>query len=92
MIHDVRLTRGARKQLVSAPDYIQTKLEIWVRQVHRYGLEEVRKISGFHDEPLKGRRSGQRSIRLNRSWRAIYRVLKEEAVFVLLEEVVNHAY
>lgn len=92
MIHDVRLTRGVRKQLGLAPDYIQTKLEIWVRQVHRYGLEEVRKISGFHDEPFKGRRPGQRSIRLNRSWRAIYRVVKEETAFVLLEEVIHHAY
>jgi proteic killer suppression protein len=32
----------------------------------------VRKIPGFHDEPLKGDRKGQRSIRLSKAYRAIY--------------------
>ncbi len=41
------------------------------------GLSEVRKVPGYHDEPLKGQRKGQRSIRLSRSYRAIY-VIEEE--------------
>ncbi len=28
-------------------------------------LREIRKLSGFRDEPLKGKRTGQRSIRLS---------------------------
>jgi proteic killer suppression protein len=36
------------------------------------GMPSVRKLPGFHDEPLKGTRLGQRSIRLNRAYRAIY--------------------
>ncbi len=32
----------------------------------------VRKVPGFHDEPLRGKRQGQRSIRLNKAYRAIY--------------------
>jgi proteic killer suppression protein len=35
-------------------------------------LLEVRKIKGFHDEPLKGNRKRQRSIRLSKAYRAIY--------------------
>ena len=34
--------------------------------------QEARKLPGFHDEPLRGERKGQRSIRLNHAYRAIY--------------------
>jgi len=43
---------------------------IWVAAVELDGVEEVRKAPGYHDEPLKGSRAGQRSIRLSRSYRA----------------------
>jgi proteic killer suppression protein len=53
----------------------------------------MRKLSGFHDEPLKGKRAGQRSIRLSRSYRAIYRTVRDETLlFVCVEEVTKHAY
>jgi proteic killer suppression protein len=52
----------------------------------------VRKRPGFHDEPLKGDRLGQRSIRLNKTWRAIYEVQGGEAQFVSVEEVTPHKY
>lgn len=48
------------------------KFAAWVQSVELVGLEEVRKVAGFHDEALKGNRKGQRSIRLNRAYRAIY--------------------
>lgn len=53
----------------------------------------MRKIAGFHDEPLKGDRHGQRSIRLNKAYRAIY-VIKNDgtAEFVAVEEVSKHDY
>ena len=35
------------------------------------GLEEVRKVPGYHDEPLKGDQAGERSIRLSRSYRCL---------------------
>jgi proteic killer suppression protein len=44
----------------------------WVNDVESAGLSEVRKVLGYHDEPLKGNRVGQRSIRLSKSYRAIY--------------------
>jgi proteic killer suppression protein len=41
-----------------------------VGAVERVGLEETRKVPGFHDEPLKGKLEGGRSIRLNYAYRA----------------------
>jgi proteic killer suppression protein len=59
----------------------------------RVGLTEVRKLSGYHDEPLKGTRKGQRSIRLNRAYRAIY-VEHEGGKIHIVEviEVSKHEY
>jgi len=69
------------------------KLETWVDAVERDGLHEVRKTPGYHDEPLKGNRQGQRSIRLSRAYRAIYVVQNEgPAEFVSIEEVSKHEY
>lgn len=46
---------------------------------------------GFHDEPLKGTRQGQRSIRLNRSYRAIYIETMDGTVeLVKVVEVTKH--
>lgn len=62
------------KSIKKLPHYIVIKLLSWAKRVEIYGLEEVRKIAGFHDEPLKGERAGQRSIRLNIAYRAIYTI------------------
>jgi len=74
------------------PNHIQQKLRGWVELVEEEGPEEARKVKGFHDEPLKGKRWGQRSIRLNRAYRAIYVVIKEKIEFVSVEEVSKHEY
>jgi len=50
---------------------------MWIFQVESIGINEVRKILGYHDEPLKGDRQGQRSVRLSRSYRAFYVEYKE---------------
>ena len=82
-----------KKDLIRLPYYIVFKLNRWVKGVEREGISEMRKIPGFHDEPLKGDRKGARSIRLNKSYRAIYSEL-EMGNFVLIkvEEVNNHDY
>jgi proteic killer suppression protein len=92
MIHRVDFTPRAMKNLRRAPSHIIDKLDSWVDAVERLGIEQVRKIPGYHDEPLKGARYGQRSIRLSRSYRAIYRIVKEQIQFVLVEEVNKHEY
>lgn len=93
MVHAVVLSRRAQKELKSAPRHVATKLLFWVSEVEANGLEETRKQPGFHDEPLKGRRTGQRSIRLSRAYRAIYELRQDgSAEFVSIEEVSKHGY
>ena len=47
---------------------------------------------GYHDESLKGRMKGQRSIRLNKGYRAYYRIVKDTVEFVRVERVDKHVY
>ena len=83
----------AHKQLQKLPLYIVDKLLAWVILVETKGIYEVRKIPGFHDEPLHGSHAGERSIRLNRAYRAIYRVLEVNSLeFISVEEIHKHAY
>lgn len=75
------------------PCYIVDKFETWVDAVERDGLEAVMKIPGYHDEPLHGKRKGERSIRLSKSYRAIYLILRRgEIKLVSVEEVTKHDY
>ena len=66
---------------------------MWAEAIENDGLEAVRRIPGFHDEPLHGKRAGERSIRLNILYRAVYRVLSDGTVeFVSVTEVSPHDY
>jgi len=71
------------------PRNIAHKLDTWVLMIEEIGVEEVRKSKGFHDEPLKGNLRGCRSIRLNKSYRAIYTV---RFGMIVIEEVSKHEY
>ena len=92
MSRHVVLSKLAEKQLIRVPKYVKDKLFIWIADVEMHGLYELRKFPGYHDEPLKGDRSGQRSIRLSRAYRAIYVILSNEIQFVRVEEVSKHDY
>jgi toxin HigB-1 len=93
MIQRVELSKTARKNLKKVPRHIVENLAAWVDDVESRGLEKVRMVPGYHDEPLHGKRRGQRSIRLSRSYRAIYILKKDQRIeFVLVEEVSNHEY
>jgi proteic killer suppression protein len=92
VIKTVVLTERAKKDLRAVPTQVLDKIEAWVQSVEAIGLEEVRRIPGFHDEPLKGKRKGQRSIRLNRAYRAFYVVRKGAVEFASVEEVSKHEY
>ncbi len=59
--------------------------------VESYGVWEVMKSPGFHDEPLKGARIGQRSVRLSKAYRLIYRTISDR-VHIELLEVHKHGY
>ena len=92
-IFDVVMTTQAKKDLKRVPLFIAMKLQAWVDAVGHRGLFEVRKVPGYHDEPLKGKRKGQRSIRLNIAYRAIYTVNESGIIhFVEIQEVNKHEY
>lgn len=93
MLNTVELSRLSLKQLRKVPRHVVDKLLGWARLVEQEGLESVRKIPGFHDEPLHGQRAGQRSVRLSKAYRAFYRVDDRGAVeVVVVEEVSKHDY
>ena len=90
----VELSRQAIKDFRKAPGYIRNKLISWTQSVETIGLEATRRIPGYHDEPLQGQRVGQRSIRLNQQWRAIYSVTDDAPTLQILtvQEVTPHDY
>lgn len=92
MIRRVLISKRAAKQLRKIPNHIRVNLLIWVTSVETDGLSEVRKVPGYHDEPLKGDRAGQRSIRLSAAYRAIYEIKQATIEFVSVEEVSKHNY
>lgn len=60
--------------------------------MQQFGLEAVRLCPGYHDEPLTGNRKGQRSVRLNKQWRAFYTAEAGQPVVVTVLEVNAHDY
>lgn len=75
------------------PHSIQDSFLNWVDRIEKIGIRETRKIKGYHDEPLQGDRKGQKSIRLNRAYRAIY-IQRSLGDFKFLEvlEINKHSY
>jgi proteic killer suppression protein len=92
-IFKVELNDKAKHNIKKVPAHILIKLYEWIEAVSHDGLLEVRKIPGYHDEPLKGDRRGQRSIRLSKAYRAIYIINnKDEMEIVEVIEVNKHDY
>lgn len=58
VIKRVVLGKRARKQLKKVPKYVAEKLTGWVSTVEETGVEDARKIPGYHDEPQLGARKG----------------------------------
>ncbi len=93
----VYLSKKAEKGLRLAPPQVQQKAALWKKLVEAQGLRNSMLIKGFHDEPLKGERKGQRSVRLNLQWRAIYETRidslgQEKIELVEVLEVTPHKY
>jgi proteic killer suppression protein len=77
---EVSLSKFAEKQLKRIPKHIAEAFYYWVETVKLIGILEVRKF-----------RSGYRSIRLNRAYRAIY-VETKEGLEIQVIEVNKHEY
>ena len=91
IITRIVIFKFAEKQLKKIPQAINESLRYWAETVERTGIRETRKLSGYHDEPLKGSRKGQRSIRLNKAYRAIY-IETVEGIEITVIEVNKHEY
>jgi len=92
-IYTVKFSKQAKRDLKKIPWNLVLKLESWVSAVGLCGLHEVRKVNGYHDELLKGKRSGQYSIRLNKAYRAIYIIDENGSIdFIEIIEVTKHGY
>ena len=91
MIHQVDI-RAAEKDLMRTPKALVIKFQKWVDDIEKYGLEEVRKVRGWHDHALKGDRAGQRAIYINKQWRAVYVIEGGEVKIVKVIEVHPQEY
>lgn len=81
------------KKIKKLPMHIKVKLLEWAKAVEMDGIEKIRTFKGYHDEPLKGKRKGQRSIRLSKSYRAIYTEDSNGSINIItVEEVNKHDY
>ena len=90
---EIEISKKAKKEIVKLPKEVVKKLRFWIKEVSLIGLREVRKIKSFHDEPLQGDRQGQRSIRLNKAYRAFYIVNKNREIeLVEIIEINKHKY
>lgn len=90
---EILASKKFEKQLGKIPKYIKEAVLVWIATVEEEGLQDVRKLKGYHDEPLKGDRKGQRSVRLNRAYRLIYKEdNKGNLIIILILEVHKHDY
>ena len=83
--------RRVDKSLKSAPAEVLKRYEKWKDIVRISGPQGLRLIKGFHDEGLKGARSGSRSSRLGIKYRVIYQISSNQ-VRVLVIDVTAHDY
>ena len=83
--------RDVAKVMRKAPREVCESYLAWKRIIELEGPQGLRLIKGFHDEALRGEWSGFRSSRLNRQWRVIYKIEKEE-LSVYVVEINPHTY
>jgi proteic killer suppression protein len=89
----VWLTKFAEKQLRKLPKHILAAYQTWAKTVEIDGIRATRLLSGYHDEPLKGERKRQRSVRLSKAYRVIYEETESHNIVLIgVQEVNKHEY
>jgi len=88
----VEQVKGFAKALSKVPDHIALHYRAWVTLVETEGLLEARKVPAYHDEPLRGKWLGYRSVRLSRSYRLFYRLIEGTVTVILVTDVNKHEY
>ncbi len=86
-MNKVILNKKVQKILKKLPPHIVKNLQLWIFNVESAGIDDTRKIPGYHDEPLSGKREGQRSVRLSKAYRAFY--IEYEAYGKKEQQVIN---
>ena len=82
-----------QKQVLHLPHHIIGSFYDWVRAVEFEGIEEVRRLPGYHDEKLKGEWEGFRSVRLTKAYRVFYYEFKNGEFFIAqVVKVSKHEY
>ena len=84
-------TTAAQKALDGLPEHIQRKYDVWLQIVWQQGPQGLRGLKGFHDEALKGKRTGERTSRLSKGYRVFYTV-SNDTVTVTVLDVNLHEY
>lgn len=89
----VVFSKRVGKSLNKIPKQILLLLDLWVEAIETDGHESMRAMNGYRDHALLGKRKGQRSSSLNRSWRVIYEYSEEtNQIIIYVIEVTNHDY
>ncbi len=89
----VWITKFAEKQVRKLPKHIAAAYFTWVKTVELDGIRAARMLPGYHDEPLKGDRRGQRSVRLSRGYRVLYEETESGNIILIgVQEVNKHEY
>ena len=93
MTCSVVITKRAEKSLRKVPEQVARNFFTWKGQVEEEGIEVIRKLPGYHDEPLQGKLNGYvRSARLGRGYRVYYSVQAGKLKCIIVEEVNHHDY
>ena len=77
----------------SVPTHIVIKLQAWIEMVGTCGLNSISEVPGYRNEALQGKRKGQYSIRLNKAYRAIYKIDRLNNIQLIeIMRVTKHEY
>lgn len=80
------------KVIKKLPPELKRRYEFWKNVVYYQGIDGLKNLPGFRDHALKGIWEGSRASYLNESWRVIYRVEKNDEIYVFVERVSKHDY
>ena len=93
VIKVVNLSKRTERRIKTLPKQIAVNLFLWKREIEAHGVEVVKKIPGYHDEPLQGKLKGfVRSVRLGLGYRLFYRIIEGKVKCLLVEDVNRHDY
>ena len=83
--------RRVPRELKKLPLDVLQRYEKWKDIITISGPVGLRLIRGLNDEPLRGEWDGYRSSRLNRQYRVIYKIERQQ-VLVQVVKVTAHNY